>query len=95
MSWFRGTPRVREPVDCAEVARVLQHYLDDRLSAPDTAAIHEHLEACRMCGMEADAYRALQRSLRRRSELPNAAAERLRTFARDLGAVEEDDRRSR
>ena len=89
MSWFRRTYRVHEPVDCAEVGRALQHFLDDQLSELDARAIAAHLDACRMCGMEADAYRALQRSLRQRQPISDATAERLRAFARDLGATEE------
>ena len=94
-SWFGRTPRVKRPVDCAEVGRVLQHFLDAQLSEADADVIAQHLDACRMCGLEAEAFRALQRSLRYRQPMADATVERLRTFARELGATEERQHRDR
>jgi anti-sigma factor (TIGR02949 family) len=72
---------------CAEVARVLQHYLDGQADELTTRRVRRHLEACRRCGLEADTYRAIKDALaRRRSAIDPRSVERLRAFAADLAA---------
>lgn len=77
---------IREPVDCDEVMRVLQSYLDGelRIGADEVAA---HLEACRHCDVEAATYERIHAALVRPVEgtVDEASLARLRAFAADLG----------
>ena len=74
---------------CPEVGRVLQRYLDDELDEDLSRRVHEHLEHCRRCGLEAAAYDELKDALRRRAApLRPESAQRLRDFASSL--VNED-----
>lgn len=77
--------RPEAPMGCSEVARVLQGYLDESLPRPHAQLVARHLEQCRKCGMEAGTYRALKESLRRQSEVPADAVQRLREFAARIG----------
>ncbi|MEZ5168523.1 MAG: zf-HC2 domain-containing protein [Acidimicrobiales bacterium] len=80
-TWWRR----RRPIDCREVGRVLQSYLDDDLEPEFAANIAAHLEACRSCGLDADTYRQIKRSLASRlPALDPAAIERLRAFGERL-----------
>jgi RNA polymerase sigma-70 factor, ECF subfamily len=67
---------------------LLQAYLDAEV--PDSAAllVADHLDDCRRCGLEADAFRALVASLARLScpDEPERLA-RLRSFAAELAAT--------
>jgi anti-sigma factor RsiW len=72
---------------CPEVARLLQRYLDGEIDDLKAHRIARHLEDCRRCGLKAETYSALKRSLSQsRPTLPPEAIERLRTFAEDLAA---------
>ena len=55
--WKRSRRRSQDrPMDCHEVGALLQHYLDDELDERRAAGIAAHLEDCRRCGLEAEAY---------------------------------------
>ena len=70
---------------CAEVARVLQSYLDGQVDEMTARRVARHLEACRRCGLEAQTYEAIKQALaRRRTDVDSDALERLRTFGERL-----------
>lgn len=74
------------------MALLLQAYLDGEADTLSASMVSQHLETCRMCRLEADAYNAIKTSLQL-TETPTitlgpGAIERLRTFARDLTARE-------
>ena len=77
-------------MSCREVARVMQEYLDGELHDPRHEGVAAHREKCRRCGLEAEVYRAIKRSLGRGNEpLPTEAVHRLRGFADRLVAGDE------
>ena len=53
----------RRPMDCHQVAQVLQTYLDGEIDAVTAVRISRHLEACRRCGMELRAYHEIKQAL--------------------------------
>ncbi len=74
-----------EEASCAEVARVLQSYLDGHVDEVTAHRVARHLEACRRCGLEARTYDAIKQALaRRRTDLDGGALERLRSFGERL-----------
>lgn len=76
---FRRSPA---PLSCLEVAEVLQQYLDDQADDDLARRISAHLDDCRRCGLEADTYRRIKRSLAcHRGPVPDDTLERLREFA--------------
>lgn len=83
-SWLgRRKPRV----DCRQVGRVLQSYLDNGLEPDFAAKISAHLEACRECGLEAETYERIKTSLAAKMPgVDSQAVERLRRFGEDLTA---------
>lgn len=76
---------------CHQVAKVLQAYLDGEADPATAHMVHDHLEVCRRCGLEASTYRAIKAAIPAAAALdaPVAvdphAVERLRQFAADLG----------
>lgn len=85
-------------MDCHEVAVLLQHYLDGHIDAERARRIERHLEECRRCGMEAEAYERIKSTLAaHRLELPAESVDRLRVFAGRLADDEDPtaDRRER
>ncbi|MDX1620420.1 MAG: zf-HC2 domain-containing protein [Nitriliruptorales bacterium] len=77
--------RFRTPPDCREVARILQSYLDGELPPSKTHLVAEHLEHCDRCGIEAEVYREVKRSLHELGTEPDpAAVDRLRSYAEGL-----------
>ncbi len=81
-TWFR---RRRTEVDCREVGRVLQSYLDDNVEPGFANKIAVHLDECRKCGLEASIYIQIKESLgQRRPEVDRDAMERLRSFGSKL-----------
>lgn len=80
--WFR---RRRPVVDCREVGRVLQGYLDDNVEPDFAGKIAAHLDECRKCGLEATTYIQIKDSLAEtRPEVDGDAMERLRRFGSRL-----------
>lgn len=77
--------RNRPEVDCREVGKVLQSYLDDDVEDDFAAKISAHLEACKHCGLEVETYRRIKASLAARMPAVDPAAlERLRRFGDEL-----------
>lgn len=83
MKPFRRRPE--RPMNCRQVGRRLQRYLDGDLDDLTARRILRHLEDCRRCGMEAAAYTEIKASLARRSgDVPHDALARLREFGERL-----------
>jgi anti-sigma factor RsiW len=78
--------RSGEQLACAEVARLLQQYLDGELgSDTEIGCLSAHLDACRRCGLEADTYRTIKTALAHRAdEIPPESIARVREFGRSL-----------
>ncbi len=88
-SWMRRRRAERE-ASCAEVAQVLQSYLDGQVDDLTARRVSRHLEHCRRCGLEADTYQAIKEALSRRGrEVDAETLERLRAFGARL--AEEGD----
>lgn len=75
---------------CRQVAQVLQDYLDGEVDLDTAHMVHDHLEECRRCGLEASTYRAIKTAIpmaettKSPVEVDPQAIERLRRFAHDL-----------
>ena len=81
-SWIR---RRRPAVDCRELGKVLQSYLDDDVDPDFATKIAEHLEACKDCGLEAETYTQIKESLAgRRPRVDDDVVDRLRDFGESL-----------
>lgn len=81
--WF-GRRHEREAT-CAEVAQVLQSYLDGHVDDLTARRVRRHLEHCRRCGLESQTYLAIKDAIARRGrEVDPAAVERLRSFGERL-----------
>jgi len=77
------------PMDCHQVGELLQHYLDSELDADRASRIAAHLDDCRRCGLEAEAYEQIKSTLaNRHPEVPAESVERLREFGRRLARGE-------
>ena len=77
--------RSERPMNCMQVGRRLQRYLDGHVDDLTARRIMLHLEDCRRCGMEAATYTEIKASLARRGEeLPDDAVARLRSFGERL-----------
>lgn len=76
----------RDRLECRRVARRLQAYIDGALSPDQAAHIAAHLQACRRCGLDEQAYHALIASVAALAAPPDPdALDRLRRFAEGLG----------
>jgi predicted anti-sigma-YlaC factor YlaD len=85
----RSRWRRNRPVDCSELGKVLQSYLDDDVEPGFAERIAEHLEACRDCGLEAETYRSIKSALAdRRTPVDPHALDRLRAFGDRLTSGE-------
>ncbi len=85
---IRAFGRGRSRMSCRAVGKLLQAYLDAEL--PDTTAllVAEHLDDCRRCGLDSDAYRWLMASLARLAPPDDAdRLARLRAFADNLAGT--------
>jgi len=68
-------------MNCREVGRRLQTYLDGELDESRIDAIKEHLDACADCGLEADVFTRIKADLNSAAPSPDSAAlQRLREF---------------
>lgn len=83
-NWARRW-RGRREATCAEVAQVLQSYLDGHVDDLTARRVHRHLEHCRRCGLEAETYEAIKVAIARRGrQVDPEALERLRAFGERL-----------
>ena len=78
----RGSPEV----NCREVGRVLQSYLDGDVESDFADKIAAHLEKCKDCGLEYETYMRIKDSLsgQQNDRLDADAIDRLREFGRNL-----------
>lgn len=77
--------RADRPMNCKQVGRRLQRYLDGDVDDLTARRIMRHLDDCRRCGMEAAAYTEIRASLARRGhDVPDDAVARLRDFGERL-----------
>jgi anti-sigma factor RsiW len=82
-------PSAPRKINCMQVGRKLQSYLDGEIDDLTARRIAAHLTDCRRCGLEAAAYTELKRSLARRAgALQAEPINRLRDFSRRLAAGE-------
>lgn len=82
--WPRRRDAARWRMSCAEAIRVLQAYLDGETDDVTARRVIAHLDDCRDCGMEADLYREIKKSLARRERPDAQAVDRLRGFGSSL-----------
>jgi anti-sigma factor RsiW len=75
-------------MNCMQMARILQVYLDGQADEVTARRVSTHLEDCRRCGLEAAVYREIKRSLSRRETLADEAVARLRGFGEALARGE-------
>jgi hypothetical protein len=74
-----------DQLDCHEVGELLQQYLDHEIDEHRAQLIADHLDDCRRCGLEAETYERIKRTLAaRRDEVSEESVERLREFGRGL-----------
>ena len=73
-------------VNCREVGRVLQSYLDGDVESDFAEKIAAHLEKCKDCGLEYETYARIKDSLSgmNNDEIDADAIARLRDFGRNL-----------
>lgn len=81
----RNTPR---PLNCLQVRRVLQAYLDGTVDETTVRRVTAHLDGCRRCGLEAETYRAIKDALARDETTSAVAVARLRAFGENLLAAD-------
>ena len=86
MKLRRSFWRKSQPVNCREVGKVLQTYLDGELQDSDAGLVAAHLDECRECGLESATYDRIKAALAQ--PMPEGtdpeAIDRLRRFGRDL-----------
>jgi hypothetical protein len=84
-----GRPDARKPaMDCAEVGKVVQSYLDSELDDETARMVSAHLDECRRCGLEASVYRDLKAALAHRTDPSPESVDRLRSFGHRIVAGE-------
>lgn len=66
-------------LSCAQVADLVQSFLDDELTEATSAKLARHLHECERCGIEADVYRRIKAALG--VDPPAEAVDRLQAFA--------------
>lgn len=52
-----------DTIDCREVARLVQAFLDGEIIDPRAVRVADHLDTCLTCGLEADTYRWLKAAI--------------------------------
>ncbi|MEV6055825.1 anti-sigma factor [Streptomyces sp. NPDC052107] len=82
--WSKRKQPAERRMNCMQVARVLQAYLDGETDEVTARRVAAHLEDCRRCGLQAETYQAIKSALSRRAEPETEAIERLRGFAEGL-----------
>ncbi len=82
--WIRRRRADREAT-CAEVAAVLQTYLDGGTDDLTARRVRRHLDRCRRCGLEAETYQAIKEALARHDrDIEAETLERLKAFGERL-----------
>jgi anti-sigma factor RsiW len=71
-------------MNCLQVRRVLQSYLDGETDERTVRRVAAHLEDCRRCGLEAAVYREIKAALARREAPDSDAVRRLHQYGRSL-----------
>ncbi|MEV0961796.1 MULTISPECIES: anti-sigma factor [unclassified Streptomyces] len=82
-SWWRRSAGERR-MNCLQVARLLQSYLDGETDEVTARRVAAHLEDCRRCGLEASVYEEIRGALSRRGTPDAEAVARLRIFGEAL-----------
>ncbi|MGH3277119.1 MAG: anti-sigma factor family protein [Streptosporangiaceae bacterium] len=85
--WRRHAVAQRR-MNCMQVSRLLQFYLDGQAGEGITRRVTAHLADCRRCGLEAAVYREVKRSLARREAPAAEAVARLRDFGTSLTSAD-------
>lgn len=86
--WFGRADPAPQAMDCAEVGKVVQSYLDSELDDETARMVSAHLDECRRCGLEASVYRDLKAALAHRTDPPEESVDRLRRFGHQLATGE-------
>jgi anti-sigma factor RsiW len=74
---------------CRHVGEALQEFLDGYIDDERSSRIEAHLEECRRCGMEVEAYERIKATLAtKRADLPAESLGRLRDFGERLARGE-------
>jgi anti-sigma factor RsiW len=71
-------------MNCMQVARVLQSYLDGETDEVTARRVAAHVADCRRCGLEAEVYQQIKQSLSHQEPPPADAVTRLRDFGHSL-----------
>ena len=75
-------------MSCRQIEAVVQQYLDEELEAAEVPKVLKHLEACRVCGLEASMYTRIKDSLVNHQDSPSDdSKERIRALAEELAAT--------
>lgn len=83
-NWIRRRLGAGE-ASCAEVAQVLQSYLDGQVDDLTAQRVHRHLEHCLRCGLESATYEAIKDAIARRAQRVDAdVLDRVRAFGERL-----------
>ncbi len=82
-AWQRRDPAQRR-MNCLQVTRVLQSYLDGETDEITARRVAVHLESCRRCGLGAATYHEIKKALARRGTPEGQSVERLREFGESL-----------
>lgn len=92
--WLRRRVAMRG-MTCEEVAQSLQSYLDGQVDDLTARRVHDHLEMCRRCGLEAETYLAIKDAVARRdAPVDPDLLDRLQQFGQRLaeeGPIDEAD----
>ena len=75
-------------MDCTQVGKVVQSYLDSELDDETARLVSAHLDECRRCGLEASVYRDLKAALAHRTDPLPGSVDQLRNFGHQLAAGE-------
>ena len=87
---FLFRPSAKRPMTCGEVGEWLQRYLDGDLDDRRSERLAAHLDDCRRCGLEADTYERIKRSLTdHQLSVPADSLARLREFGARIARGDE------
>ncbi len=89
---FRRPRHTKGALNCIQVGRVLQQYLDDVVDPTTASLVAAHLDDCKRCGMKASEFRQIKRSLSRIApDTDDASLARLHDFAAKISAGDFED----